>query len=320
MKRLRQLNEWEKKIFTQLQIDGNNDEESFTLPPTADPMFVTTPETNPVAQTVNTRSNITITRIQTPSITENVQSQLFESTIEQSIDQPNNQLPEQLVERLTQKFDEHRISQPSVQLPENQPNQPNQAAEEDLIFRPDTGAGTSRSFRSRALSSSSNEALKNGRPIKSKKIKKKSLITDVEAGTKYDPTKQLLLLDYTNIRDKYSNIKEDLFMPFPVKQPDARTLEKETAEYFEEKHQQHPTPPTKADKERAKRHGYVLGDEWKTQFTIKAFHGIRRVGSVIHQVAVEFSSGPVQWENVSNIKKNARLSLDKYFKRLNLNK
>ena len=213
------------------------------------------------------------------------------------------------------KFDEQRISQPVEQLTEPQPDEPR----EHLIFRPDTGAGTSRSFRSRASSTSSIEPLRNGRPIRSKKCKK-AAIRDVEAGTEYDPKKELLLLDYTNIRDKYSNIKEDLYTPFLVKQPDARTLEKENAEYLEEKHQQHPMPPTKADKERAKRHGYVLGDEWKTQFTIKAFHGIRRVGSVIRQVAVEFSSGPAQWEDVSNLKKNARLSLDKDFKRLNLNK
>jgi len=49
-------------------------------------------------------------------MTENVQSHLFESTIEQSADQPTEQRIEQHVEQLTVKFDEHRISQPSVQL------------------------------------------------------------------------------------------------------------------------------------------------------------------------------------------------------------
>ena len=295
MKRLKQLNECERSLFAQQQIDGINDEEF--IPP-ADPMLRTTPAT---------RSTLTITRIETPEITENVQSQLFESTIEQ--------LPEQIIEQIPEQIPE-QITEPIVEQPTDHRSE--QELPSELIFRADTGAGTSRSFRTRAQTSS-NEALRDAQPKRLKKFIKKSII-DVKAGTKYDPNKHLLLIDYTDIKDKYPNIKEDIYLPFNVKQPDPDTLAIENAEYYDKKHQQHPVPPTDSDKERAKRHGYVLSDDWKTQFTIKAFHGTRRVGSVIHQVAVEFSSGLIQWENVSNLKKNAKLSLSKYFKKLNLNK
>ena len=114
-------------------------------PPPADPMFQTTP-------TTATRSNITITRIETPIITENVQSQLFESTIEQATEQLTEQIPEPLHVQIPE--------QPTEQGPEQSIPQPRDA----LIFRADTGAGTSRSFRTRAQSTSSNEALRNGQP------------------------------------------------------------------------------------------------------------------------------------------------------------
>ncbi len=41
--------------------------------------------------------------------------------------------------------------------------------------------------------------------------------------------------------------------------------------------------------------GYVLGADWKTQFTIKAFKGLRRVKDTVKQVAVEYSNGDIQW-------------------------
>ena len=256
------------------------------------------------------RSGISITRIQTPSITENIQSQLFESTIEQQPIVNPEQNVEQLGEQLTELIVSQHANQPVEQPPEQAVESTKQRKKQ-----PDVGAGTSRSFRKRALSNTSITTLRNGKP----KRLSKSSIKDVDANTKYDPKKHIMLLDYTNIRDRYSNIKEDIYLPFKVKQPDAETLAIENEEYYEQKHLEHPTPPTDEDKERAKRHGYVLGDDWKTQFTIKAFHGTRRIGSVIHQVAVEFSSGPIQWENVTKLKKNARLSLAQYLKKLNLN-
>ena len=276
MKQLKQLNERERSLLALLQLDGKNDESTPTTPqapPLADEMF-------------RTRSSITVTRIETPTITEQVQSQLFESTVEQTIEQPSEQ---PLV-----------IPEPS----------------EQVRFKPDAGAGTSRSFRTRSLSAtSSNVALRNGKP---KKRIKNTSIRDAKAGEKYDPKKYLLLLDYTDIKDKHPNLKEEIYYPFKVKQPDDKTLEIENRAYFEEKHQQHPVPPTPKDKEKAKKHGFVLEDDWKTQFTIKAFHGTRKVGAVVQQVAVEFSSGPVQWENVQNLKNNARSSLIEYFRKLKI--
>lgn len=195
MKQLKQLNERERSLLALLQLDGKND----STPPRP-----TTPQAPPLADEMfRTRSSITVTRIETPTITEQVQSQLFESTVEQTIEQPPQ--------------------------PVEQPREPRP-------FQPDAGAGTSRSFRTRSLSaSSSNVALRNGKP-------KKRLIRDAKAGEKYDPKKYLLLLDYTDIRDKHPNLKEEIYLPFEVKQPEGKALEIANKKYFDSKHQQHPFP------------------------------------------------------------------------------
>jgi len=201
LKQLKQLNERERSLLALLQLDGKNDESTPTTPqapPLADEMF-------------RTRSSITVTRIETPTITEQVQSQLFESTVEQTIEQPSEQ---PLV-----------IPEPS----------------EQRRFIPDEGAGTSRSFRTRSLSAtSSNVALRNGKP---KKRLNNSSIRDAKAGEKYDPKKYLLLLDYTDIKDKHPNLKENIYKPFHVKQPEGKELEIANKKYFDSKHQQHPVPP-----------------------------------------------------------------------------
>ena len=111
MKRLKQLNECERSLFAQLLIDGinDNDDKSYFLPPQYDPMIQTTPLANLVIHASDPCSSIAITRIQSPTITENVQSQLFESsiiqkvnqmTINQPFDQPHEQLTEQLINQL----------------------------------------------------------------------------------------------------------------------------------------------------------------------------------------------------------------------------
>ena len=249
MKQLKQLNERERSLLALLQLDGKNDS---TPPRPTTPIYQAPPLADEMFRPVN-RSSITVTRIETPTITEQVQSQLFESTVEQTIEQP---------------------PQPVEQAPEQR------------LFQPDAGAGTSRSFRTRSLSaSSSNVALRNGKP---KKRLKNTSIRDAKAGEKYDPKKYLLLLDYTDIKDKHPNLKEEIYVPFHVKQPEGKELEIANKKYLESKHEQHPVPPTPKDKERAKKHGFVLEDDWKTQFTIKAFHGTRKVGAVVQQVAVEF--------------------------------
>ena len=67
---------------------------------------------------------------------------------------------------------------------------------------------------------------------------------------------------------------------------------------------------------------YVLGADWKTQFTIKAFNGCCRVKDDVKPVAVEYSNGDIQWINKDILKiGEAKNSLKAYLFKLNkLNK
>ena len=117
MKRLKQLNEFERSLFAQLQIDGINDEE---FVPPFDPMFRTTPLANPVIHASDTCLNFAITQIQSPTFTENVQSQLFESSImhkvnKMTINQPSYQPPEQLTDQLIYQLKSLKVDQQAEQ-------------------------------------------------------------------------------------------------------------------------------------------------------------------------------------------------------------
>ena len=64
--------------------------------------------------------------------------------------------------------------------------------------------------------------------------------------------------------------------------------------YKNEKLVSHPDGNATQDKiNQAKQNGYVLNDDWKTQFTIKAYHGCRRVKQVVHEVVVELRDGTI---------------------------
>ena len=76
--------------------------------------------------------------------------------------------------------------------------------------------------------------------------------------------------------------------------------------------------PTKQEINKAKKDGYVLADDGKTQFTIKAYHGCRRscMGKV-YQVAVEFADKYVCWVDKEKLLPHASESLNDYFNKLN---
>ena len=56
---------------------------------------------------------------------------------------------------------------------------------------------------------------------------------------------------------------------------------------------------------------------WLTMDTIKAYHGVKRgEKGCVYQVAVQFSDNTVRWVNHNELK-NAKESINAYFKKLN---
>ena len=68
---------------------------------------------------------------------------------------------------------------------------------------------------------------------------------------------------------------------------------------------------------KAVKQGYILADDGVTQFTIKAYHGVKRgYFGRVYQVAVEFTDNVVRWVNSEELI-HARDSLNEYFNKLN---
>ena len=68
---------------------------------------------------------------------------------------------------------------------------------------------------------------------------------------------------------------------------------------------------------KAAKQGYILADDGVTQFTIKAYHGVKRgYFGRVYQVAVEFTDNVVRWVNSEELI-HARDSLNEYFNKLN---
>ena len=94
-------------------------------------------------------------------------------------------------------------------------------------------------------------------------------------------------------------------------------MRRQTNEYREQKLREHNNrQPTRREKDNAKADGYVLDDDWKTQFTIKAFGGVRHVNQKLKAVATQFRRDDgvleLQWERVSNVKKFDETALREY--------
>ena len=67
----------------------------------------------------------------------------------------------------------------------------------------------------------------------------------------------------------------------------------------------------------AKKHDYVLAPDGVTQFTIKAYHGVKRgERGGVYQVAVEFSDKTIRCVDKKEIKKHSSASLQLYFNKL----
>jgi len=135
---------------------------------------------------------------------------------------------------------------------------------------------------------------------------------------------KVVILDYnydsfTKNLMKQRGYDEIVTERFNVIQPEGEDYERQTRVYFNAKRLIHRNQqPTDEDKNRARRSGYVLDDDWKTQFTIQAFGGVRYVKNKVKAVATQFRrrDGVVefQWERVDNLRAFASTAIEEYLK------
>ena len=141
------------------------------------------------------------------------------------------------------------------------------------------------------------------------------------------------ILDFSNVLPEMpKNIYIEFFDIFHVEQPDIKKLkEKEKKKYDEQmkiyrkrkwehigRNISQAEKEAKKAKAKALKEGYVMSDDGKTQFTIKAYHGVKRgYYGRVYQVAVEFMDNVVRWVNPEELI-NARTSLNQYLDKVNI--
>ena len=108
--------------------------------------------------------------------------------------------------------------------------------------------------------------------------------------TSNEPTREAIkILDFSNVLPAMpKNVYTEFYDIFPVKQPNIKKLKKEqkkaynaqTKIYRKRKWEHIGRNISQAEKEtnkaKALKEGYIMGDDGKTQFTIKAYHGVKR--------------------------------------------
>lgn len=109
---------------------------------------------------------------------------------------------------------------------------------------------------------------------------------------------------------------------FEVEQPNPlinkKDYEKSVVDFTNYKNRKLKNKTTRDDILKAKNRGYVLAPDGVTQFTIKAYHGVKRgERGGVYQVAVQFSDNTIRWVNKNEIKKNSSESLQLYFDKVN---
>jgi hypothetical protein len=125
------------------------------------------------------------------------------------------------------------------------------------------------------------------------------------------------------------NVYTEFYDIFPVEQPNEKNctplqldaVNKQVHTYRKRKYSQFGRNRTPQQIEnaiaKAKKQGYVVADDGVTQFTIKAYHGVKRgEKGCVYQVAVQFSDNTVRWVNHNELQ-NAKDSIKAYFKKLN---
>ena len=172
--------------------------------------------------------------------------------------------------------------------------------------------------------SKSNQPVRDESPPAKERNKSNGLKILTAADLPINPETHFIIEDFSDLiqKDDRENptIIEELFDEFIVVQPNPEERAAAYEIYRQKKLNEHNNiQPTQQDIEKARAEGYVLGADWKTQFTIKAFKGCRRVKDDVKQVAVEYSNGDIQWINKDILKKGeAKDSLKAYLFKLNI--
>ena len=126
------------------------------------------------------------------------------------------------------------------------------------------------------------------------------------------------------------NIYTKFYDIFPVAQPNIKKFKKkEKKQYitqnkiFRKRKWEHigrniSHVEKEAKKAKARQQGFVMADGGKTQFTIKAYHGVKRgYYGRVYQVAVEFTDNIERWVNHEELI-YARDLLNQYLDKLNI--
>ena len=147
-------------------------------------------------------------------------------------------------------------------------------------------------------------------------------------------THDVEILDFSDIiPDLPKNVFTEFYDIFPVVQPNRNncTVEelnknknkelkyrkRKWEQFGRIKNPQERKKAVTAAQAKAAKQGYILADDGVTQFTIKAYHGVKRgYFGRVYQVAVEFTDNVVRWVNSEELI-HAKASLNEYFNKLN---
>ena len=147
-------------------------------------------------------------------------------------------------------------------------------------------------------------------------------------------THDVEILDFSDIiPDLPKNVFTEFYDIFPVVQPNRNncTVEelnknknkelkyrkRKWEQFGRIKNPQERKKAVTAAQAKAVKQGYILADDGVTQFTIKAYHGVKRgYFGRVYQVAVEFTDNVLRWVNSEELI-HAKDSLNEYFNKLN---
>ena len=147
-------------------------------------------------------------------------------------------------------------------------------------------------------------------------------------------THDVEILDFSDIiPDLPKNVFTEFYDIFPVVQPnrtnctveelnknktkELKYRKRKWEQFGRIKNPQERKKAVTAAQAKAVKQGYILADDGVTQFTIKAYHGVKRgYFGRVYQVAVEFTDNVVRWVNSEELI-HARDSLNEYFNKLN---
>ena len=152
-----------------------------------------------------------------------------------------------------------------------------------------------------------------------------SAAADVQPSTSANATAPgtVVILDFGNTKLP-KHIYTEFYDIFQVEQPsreidgaiDFEISQERWTNYVNRKKGVRNRTPREIDN--ARQQGYVLDPDGVTQFTIRAYHGVKRgERGGVYQVAVEFTDRTIRWVDKKEIKKHSSASLQLYFDKLN---